>query len=149
MELFKPLADITIPDRTPANVTQMEKYAEIFFYLEFPILMYWKDHPHLKDKTVISTFKQLIKQFDNDTDSLAGIISRAVRVELMRLNQEGKTFTYGEVISCVRLLKKIAKTHKSPNGRGYLHWVETFFRGQLPETDKEMKAYIQQYESWF
>ena len=65
MEPCIPLADITEPDRTPANVTQMHKYAEIFFCLEFPILLYWKDHPHLKDKTVIATFNQLKKHFDN------------------------------------------------------------------------------------
>lgn len=143
------LADITDPDRTPADVTQMDEYAEIFFCLEFSILRYWKNHSRLKDKKVISTFKRLIKSFDDNTESsLAGILSREVKAELIRLKEEGRTFTYGEIISCVRLLKKIAKIHKSPDGRGYLRWVETFFRGQLPETEKEMRDYILKYESW-
>jgi len=143
-----PLEELTEPDRTPVAVTAMEHYAGIYFYIEYPILLYWKKHPHLKDKKVISVFKKLIKNFDHHKgSSLEGIISRAVKAELLRSKvEEGRIYTYGEVISCVRLLKNIAKTHRSSNGRGYLHWVETFFVGKLPETKEEIKEYILKYE---
>lgn len=145
-----PLEELTEDDRKMVNVTKMEEYAGIFLFIEYPVLKYWHEHPKLRDKDVLSTFKKLITSFDNHKEgSLAGIISRSVKCELIRQRkEEGKVYTYGEVISCVRLLKKILKIHKSPHGKGYLYWVETFFRGKLPETREEMLKYILKYESW-
>jgi hypothetical protein len=144
-----PLAQLTEDDRKMVDVTKMEEYTLIFFHIEHAVLRYWYKHPTLKDRDVLSTFKKLIKNFDNHKEgSLAGIISRSVKYELIRQRkEEKKVYTYGEVISCVRLLKKILKIHKAPNKRGYLHWVETFFEGKLPETEEEITEYIRQYES--
>lgn len=142
------LAELTEDDRKTVDVTKMEEYAGIFLYIEYNIIKYWYEHPSLKDRDVLSTFKKLITSFDNHKEgSLAGIISRSVKYELIRQREEGKVYTYGEVISCVRLLKKILKVHKAPHGRGYLYWVETFFGGKLPETTEEILEYILQYES--
>lgn len=143
------LAELTEKDRKIVNVTKMEEYLVIFFNVESQILLYWKEHPHLKDKKVIFTFKKLEKNFDNHKEtSLAGRISRAVKEGLIQSKkEENKSYTYGEVISCIKLLKKIAKIHKSPNGRGYLYWVEAFFEDRLPETKEEMREYIWFHES--
>jgi hypothetical protein len=145
-----PLAELTRNDKKIVDVTNMEEYTGILINIEYPILLYWKEHPHLKDKTVISIYKQLIRNFDNHRKlSLAAMISHLAKRELIRYREEeGKIFTYGEVISCVRLLKKIARIHKAPHGRGYLYWIEAFFKEKMPETEIQIKQYIFKYENW-
>lgn len=144
-----PLTEFVRDDRKRADVREMEKYAEIFFSIEYTILIYWKKHPKLKDKEVISAFKKLKYDFDSHKEqSLAGTISHSVKAMLahMMVTQK-RIYTYGEIISCVSLLKRIAKMHKAPHGRGYLYWVRTFFEGELPETQEEILEYILKYES--
>ena len=123
------LRELTEKDRKIVDVTKMEEYYVIFFNVESQILLYWMEYPHLKDKKVVSTFKKLEKNFDNHKEtSLAGRISRAVKEGLIQSKkEENRSYTYGEVISCIKLLKKIAKIHKSPSGRGYLFWIGAFF----------------------
>lgn len=143
-----PLRELTENDRKAVDVTKMGEYAIIFFNVEHQIVLYWMEHPHLKDRTVIATLKNLTKNFDKHKESsLAWRISRAVKEGLLISEIEGRVYTYGEVISCLRLLKRIAKIHRAPHGRGYLFWVQTFFAGKIPETQKEIREYIQKYES--
>lgn len=61
--------------------------------------------------------------------------------------ERGRSYTYGEIISCVRLLIKLVKQHRSPSGIGYLQWIKTFYEGNMPKTDEEMRDYIEKYES--
>jgi hypothetical protein len=143
-----PLSELTENDRKIVDVTDMEEYAVIFFNIEYQILVYWKQHPHMKDKTVLHALITLTRSFDNQKESsLAGRIARAVKEGVHSSRKEGKVYTYGEVISCLKLIKKIVKIHRAPHGRGYLYWVETFFQGRLPETEEEIKNYILKYES--
>lgn len=149
-ELTYPLlAELVKDNKERVDVTAMEKYAEIFFSIEQTILDYWEEHPKLKDKVVLSAFKKLIYDFDSHIEtSLAGRISESVKEMLVYMMvKKEKVYTYGEIISCVKLLKKIAKIHKAPHGRGYLYWVRTFLKGSLPQTKKEMREYILKYES--
>jgi hypothetical protein len=143
------LADLTGDDKRRVDVTDMEEYSAILFSIEYTILSYWRNHSRIKDKKVISTLKKLIRNFDDYRESsLAGRISKVVKKALVTAKEkENRTYTYGEVISCLQLLKKIAKIHKAPHGRGYLHWIEAFFEERLPETKREMLEYILKYES--
>ena len=75
-------------------------------------------------------------------------ISESVKGQLVLNIIEGeRSYTYGEIISCVRLLIKLVKQHRSPSGIGYLHWIKTFYEGNMPKTESEIREYIQKYES--
>ena len=108
----------------------------------------WQGKPILKDKTVISAYRKLTKDFDKQKKgSLASEISLHVKAELVRNRIEGgRDYTYGEIMSCLKYLIKIAKNHNSPSGRGYLQWIKTIFEGNMPETGEEILEYILKHE---
>lgn len=143
-----PLSQLVEADRKRIVIKNMADYAEILFSIEEPILSYWKENPKLKDRDVLFAFAKLLKRFDNHKEQyLPGRISISLKEMLVYEKEKGRTYTYGEVVSCLTLLKNIAKTHRSPNGRGYLQWIQTFFEGNLPETEEEILEYIRKYES--
>ena len=143
------LAELVENGNGNVAIEDIADYHEIFVSIESVVLFMWQENPALKDKTVLSAYNKLKKDFDGQKEgSLAYNISQSVKGQLMLNRIEGeRSFTYGEIISCVRLLIKLVKQHRSPSGIGYLQWIKTFFEGNMPKTDQEIWDYIEKYES--
>ena len=145
----RPLAELVEKGDGKVAIEDIADYHEIFASIEAVVLFMWQEHPALKDKTVLSAYNKLKKDFDGQKKgSLAYTISRSVKGQLMLNRIEGeRSYTYGEIISCIRLLIKLVKQHRSPSGIGYLQWIKTFYEGNMPKTDVEIWKYIEKYES--
>lgn len=143
------LAELVENGNGNVAIEDIADYHEIFVSIEYVVLFMWQENPALNDKTVLSAYNKLKKDFDGQKEgSLAYNISQSVKGQLMLNRIEGeRSFTYGEIISCVRLLIKLVKQHRSPSGIGYLQWIKTFFEGNMPKTDQEIWDYIEKYES--
>ena len=148
-DVNRPLAELIESGNEKVLFEDIADYYELFFSIENTVLNIWQKKPFLKDKTVLSAYNKLKKDFDGEKEgSLANEISKSVKALLVQNKLEGeRSYTYGEINSCVKHLIKLVKQHRSPSGIGYLHWIKTFFEGNMPETDKEISDYIDEYES--
>jgi len=148
-DVNRPLAELAESGNDKVLFEDIGDYYEIFFSIENTVLNIWQKKPFLKDKTVLSAYKKLKKDFDGQKEgSLADEISKSVKALLVLNKLEGeRSYTYGEINSCVKHLIKLVKQHRSPNGIGYLYWIKTFFEGNMPKTRAEIWKYIQKYES--
>ena len=144
-----PFTELVESGNKKVSFKDIDDYHEIFYSIESTVLNFWQKKPALKDKTVLSAYNKLKKDFDGQKQgSLADEISKSVKALLVHNKLEGeRSYTYGEIISCVKLLIKLVKQHRSPSGIGYLHWIKTFFEGNMPSTKSEIKDYIEKYES--
>ncbi len=147
-DVNRPLAELVESGNGKVAIEDIAKYHEIFASIELVVLFMWQENPALNDKTVLSAYNKLKKDFDSQKKgSLAYTISQSVKGQLMLNRIEGeRSYTYGEIISCVRLLIKLVKQHRSPSGIGYLHWIKTFYGGNMPKTDEEILEYTLKYE---
>jgi len=147
-DVYRSLVELVENSREKVVIEDMGDYYEIFFSIESTVLNFWQKKPALKDKTVLSAYHKLKKDFDGQKKgSLADEISKSVKALLVQNKLEGeRSYTYGEIISCVKYLIKLVKQHRSPSGIGYLHWIKTFFEGNMPKTDEEILEYILKYE---
>ena len=148
-DVNRPLAELVESSREKVVIEDMGDYYDIFFSIEYIVLNFWEKKPALKDKTVLSAYHKLKKDFDGQKKgSLADEISKSVKAMLVHNKIEGERgYTYEEIISCVKYLIKLVNQHRSPSGIGYLQWIKTFFEGNMPKTDTEMFDYIEEYES--
>jgi len=148
-DVNRPLAELVESSREKVVIADMGDYYDIFFSIEYIVLNFWEKKPALKDKTVLSAYHKLKKDFDGQKKgSLADEISKSVKAMLVHNKIEGeRSYTYEEIISCVKYLIKLVNQHRSPSGIGYLQWIKTFFEGNMPKTDTEMFDYIEEYES--
>ena len=148
-DVNRPLAELVESCNEKVLFKDIGDYYEIFFSIENTVLNIWQKKPFLKDKTVLSAYNKLKKDFDGQKEgSLADEISKSVKALLVQNKLEGeRSYTYGEINSCVKHLIKLVKQHKSPSGIGYLHWIKTFFEGNMPKTRTEIWEYIEKYES--
>ena len=148
-DVNRPLAELVENSREKVVIGDMADYYDIFYSIEYIVLNYWRKKPALNDKTVLSAYNKLKKGFDGQKKgSLADEISKSVKAMLVYNKIEGeKSYTYEEIISCVKYLIKLVKQHRSPSRIGYLQWIKTFFEGNLPQTDTELFDYIDEYES--
>ncbi len=72
-------------------IKDMADYAEIFYSIEYQILIYWMENPTLKDSNVLSTFYRLLKNFDNHREQyLTGRIERSVKEMLRYQRKKGQ-----------------------------------------------------------
>ncbi len=142
------LADLVESGTKKVSIENISDYHGILTSIEAAVLHTWQENTNLNDKKVLSAYNKLKKDFDGQKKgSLADKISQSVKGQLMLYKSEdNKIYTHGEIISCVKILIKIAKNHKSPNGIGYLHWIKTFYEGNMPETEEDMLEYAQKYE---
>ncbi len=148
-DLLDPLTAFVKPDKREVVIADMEDYADVFYAVEYTVMCIWQDDPALEDRDVISAYKKLLKDFDGGEEgSLVDEISKSVKAMLLYRRLDGREdYTHGEIVSCLKFLVNIARQHKSPSGRGYLHWLRVFFEGKLPVTEGEMLDYILRYES--
>ncbi|NOR59973.1 MAG: hypothetical protein GQ469_05015 [Methanosarcinales archaeon] len=148
-DVNRPLAELVENSREKVVIEDMGDYFEIFFCIESTVLNFWQKEPALKDKTVLSAYHKLKKDFDRQKKgSLADEISKSVKALLMFNKIDGeRSYTHEEIISCVKYLIKLVNQHRSPSRIGYLQWIQTFFEGNMPITDKEISDYIDKYES--
>ncbi|MDO9536726.1 MAG: hypothetical protein Q7J68_00215 [Thermoplasmata archaeon] len=144
-----PLGELTINNKAGVRILDMEDYLDVFFSIERTVMEYWESHPNITDRDVQSTFDSLLRNFDNQKeDTLASEISKGVKAMLILGRRTGnEDYTIGEIFSCIRFLKGIAKNHKSPDGIGYLKWTRAFFEGRMPETPEEIAKYIFEEET--
>ena len=147
-DVNRPLAELVESGNGKVAIEDIADYHEIFASIESVVLFMWQENPALKDKTVLSAYNKLKKDFDSQKKgSLAYTISQSVKGQLMLNRIKGeRSYTYGEIISCVRLLIKLVKQHRSPSGIGYLQWIKTFYEGNMPQTDEEILEYTLKYE---
>ena len=148
-DVNRPLAELVENSRKKIVIEKMGDYHEIFCSIEYIVLDFWQKKPALKDKTVLSAYHKLKKDFDGQKKgSLADEISKSVKAMLVLNKIEGeRSYTYEEIISCVKYLIKLVNQHRSPSRIGYLQWIKTFFEGNMPITDTEISDYIDEYES--
>ncbi len=148
-DVNRPLAELVESSREKVVIEDIGDYYDIFFSIESTVLNFWQKKPALKDKTVLSAYHKLKKDFDGQKEgSLADEISKSVKAMLVHNKIEGeRSYTYGEINSCVKHLIKLVNQHRSPSRIGYLQWIQTFFEGNMPKTDTEIWEYIQKYES--
>ena len=148
-DVNRPLAELVESSREKVVIEDMGDYYDIFFSIEYIVLNFWEKKPALKDKTVLSAYHKLKKDFDGQKKgSLADEISKSVKAMLVHNKIEGeRSYTYEEIISCVKYLIKLVNQHRSPSRIGYLQWIKTFFEGNMPITDTEISDYIDEYES--
>ncbi|MBC2699516.1 MAG: hypothetical protein HF976_00620 [ANME-2 cluster archaeon] len=148
-DVNRPLAELVENSKEKVIIEDIAEYSEIFFSIEYIVLNFWQKKPALKDKTVLSAYHKLKKDFDGQKKgSLADEISKSVKALLVLNKIDGeRSYTYEEIISCVKYLIKLVNQHRSPSRIGYLQWIKTFFEGNLPQTDKEISDYIDEYES--
>ena len=148
-DVNRPLAELVESGNEKVLFEDIGDYYEIFFSIESTVLNFWQKKPALKDKTVLSAYHKLKKDFDGQKKgSLADEISKSVKAMLVHNKIEGeRSYTYGEINSCVKHLIKLVNQHRSPSRIGYLQWIQTFFEGNMPKTDTEIWEYIQKYES--
>ena len=148
-DVNRPLAELVESGNEKVLFEDIGDYYEIFFSIENTVLNIWQKKPALNDKTVLSAYHKLKKDFDGQKKgSLADEISKSVKAMLVHNKIEGeRSYTYEEIISCVKYLIKLINQHRSPSRIGYLQWINTFFEGNLPITDTEIGDYIEKYES--
>jgi hypothetical protein len=148
-DVNRPVAELVERGNKKVLFEDIDEYYEIFYSIESTVLNFWQKKPALNDKTVLSAYNKLKKDFDGQKkDSLADEISKSVKALLVFNKIEGKRgYNYGEINSCIKILIKLVKQHRSPSGIGYLHWIKTFFEGNMPKTKSEIRKYIQKYES--
>ena len=147
-DVNRPLAELVESGNEKVLFEDIGDYYEIFFSIEYTVLNFWQKKPALKDKTVLSAYHKLKKDFDGQKKgSLADEISKSVKAVLVLNKIEGeRSYTYEEIISCVKYLIKLVNQHRSPSRIGYLQWIKTFFEGNMPITDTEISDYIDEYE---
>lgn len=143
-ELDVPLNTLVINNKGRVNTKEMDKYIEIYMSIETTVMTLWKERKNVNDKIVLSAYKSLLRDFDHQQKgSLESEIAKCVKATLlMRKREKLKDFTYGEILSCIYTLIEIIKIHQSQDGIGYLKWVENFFTGNMPTTEKEMTEYM-------
>ena len=147
-DVDQPFENLVGSSKRKVVIDDISDYTDIFYSIESVVLLAWQENPVINDKKVLSAYNKLKKDFDGQKKgSLADEISKSVKAQLVLSGIEGCTYTHGEIISCVKTLIKIAKNHRSPNGIGYLHWVKTFFEGNMPENSEDILEYIEKYES--
>lgn len=148
-DINQPLANLVGSSKAKVVIDDISDYFEIFHSIESVVLFAWQKNPALNDKKVLSAYNKLKKSFDGQKKgSLADDISKSVKGQLVLGRMDGYSmYTHGEILSCIKTLIKIAKNHRSPNGTGYLHWIKTFFEGNMPETPEDIFDYIEKYES--
>jgi len=148
-DVNRPLAELVENSREKVLFEDIGDYYEIFFSIESTVLNFWQKKPALNDKTVLSAYHKLKKDFDGQKKgSLADEISKSVKAMLVHNKIEGeRSYTYGEINSCVKHLIKLVNQHRSPSRIGYLHWIQTFFEGNMPITEIDICEYIDKYES--
>lgn len=143
-----PLSDMVTGNKTRVEITDMEDYYDVLYAIENTTYYYWLSHQKLRDKDVYSAWKRLKKTFDNlEEGTLLSEIAKAVKaILIIRENNGNRKYSHGEILSCLIHLTKLARNHRSPDGQGYLKWTTTFFRGELPETEDEIRQYIRENE---
>ena len=148
-DVNRPLAELVESGNEKVLFEDIGEYSEIFFSIESTVLNIWQKKPALKDKMVLSAYHKLKKDFDGQKKgSLADEISKSVKTMLVLNKIEGeRSYTYEEIISCVKYLIKLVNQHRSPSRIGYLQWIKTFFEGNMPKTRAEISDYIDEYES--
>ncbi len=148
-DVNRPLAELVENSKEKVVIDDMADYHEIFYSIEYIVFNFWQKKPALKDKNVLSAYHKLKNDFDaQKKGSLADENSKSVKALLVYNKIDGeRSYTYEEIISCVKYLIKLVKQHRSPSKIGYLQWIKTFFEGNLPETRKEIRKYIDKYES--
>ncbi len=148
-DVNRPLAELVENSREKVVIEDMGDYFEIFFSIESTVLNFWQKKPALNDKTVLSAYHKLKKDFDGQKKgSLAYEISKSVKALLVFNKIDGERgYTYEEIISCVKYLIKLVNQHRSPSRIGYLQWIKTFFEGNMPITEIDICEYIEEYES--
>ena len=146
--MSQPLADLVESGTRKVSEENVADYQGILTCIEAAVLYAWQENPNLNDKKVLSAYNKIKKDFDGQKKgSLADEISQSVKGQLMLYKiEDNKIYTHGEIISCVKFLIKIAKNHKSRNGIGYLHWIKTFYEGNMPTTEEAILEHIQKYE---
>jgi len=148
-DVNRPLAELVENSREKVVIEDMGDYYEIFYSIEYIVLNFWQKKLALNDKTVLSAYHKLKKDFDGlKKGSLADEISKSVKAVLVFNKIEGeRSYTYEEIISCVKYLIKLVNQHRSPSRIGYLQWIQTFFEGNMPITEIDICEYIDKYES--
>ena len=148
-DVNRPLAELVENSREKVVIEDMGDYYEIFYSIEYIVLNFWQKKPALNDKTVLSAYHKLKKDFDGQKKgSLADEILKSVKAVLVFNKIEGeRSYTYEEIISCVKYLIKLVNQHRSPSRIGYLQWIQTFFEGNMPITEIDICEYIDKYES--
>jgi len=143
-EIRKPIASLVLPDAAEVDATDMGKYSDIFFALESMIFTGWRQQPSLDDKEVLEALDTALSDLDSQPEgSFAWILATSLKARLMfRKGRGGKDFTMGEIVSCIRLLARIAREHENSTGDGYLRYLRAFFTTGLPETAKEHVDYL-------
>ena len=126
-----PISKLVINNKKRVKINDMADYYDIFFAIENTTLLYWNSHPNITDEDVVNAFNKLLQDFDvRDEETLASEISKGVKaILILRKWDKKRDYTMGEIISCVSLLIKLAKEHKSPDGIGYLKWIRVFLKG--------------------
>jgi len=143
-----PMESLVAPDRTLVNASKMDEYSNIYLAIEATVMDRQKARPSLKDRNVLSALRKLKKGFEGHKEnSLEAKIAKNLKIMLALRRKGGEEdYTMGEINSCIRSLIKIVKSHASPSGMGYLHWIEAFFEDRLPVTEKEISKYIKKEE---
>jgi hypothetical protein len=143
-----PLSTLVINKHNAVKIRDMADYSDIFYAIENTVLQVWFEDPRLNDKDVLYAYTLLLKDFDHQQDaSLACEIAKSVKAFLLyRKQDKQKDYTYGEITSCLFLLRTIAKDHHSADGVGYLKWIRTFYDGNMPTDVNEIIKYIFQNE---
>lgn len=147
-EVKMPLKELVTPNRSRVKIKDMADYSDIFYGAESVVLHFFKNFPELKDQDIIASYNALLHDFDSQEEgTLADEIGKSIKAQLIfRKRRKERPYSWGEIESCLFLLKKLAFQHKSSDGIGYLKWVRTFFEGKLPETPEEHLKYILEHE---
>lgn len=144
-----PISMLVLGSKKPVEIIDMADYADIFFAIENTVLHFVSESDtNVIDQDVLKAYNYLLKDFDNHKeDTLESEISKSIKAFLIMRKKNGERgYTYGEIISCVKFLIKIANDHKSPDGLGYIRWVKTFLEGNMPKSIDEIVEYIFQNE---
>jgi len=143
-----PLIELVTGNKTRVEITDMADYHDVFYAIEYTIFQYWLSHPEIRDKDVYAVFKRLKKTFDKlEEDTLPSEIAKAVKAILIVKKERGQgMYSHGEILSCLMFLTQLARNHRSSDGIGYLKWTAVFFRGEMPETEEEIRQYIRENE---
>lgn len=147
-DVMVPLSDLVTGNKTRVEITDMSDYYDVFYPIENMIYHYWLSHPDIRDKDVYAVFKRLKKTFDNlEEGSLASEVSKSLKAILIDKKNRGQgMYSHGEILSCLMFLTQLARNHRSSDGIGYLKWTAAFFRGELPETEEQVREYIRKNE---
>ena len=147
-ELETPLIALVDPKKTKVRIKDMADYYEIFMGAEGTIFHLMKQDNDLNDKKVILAYDSLLRDFDGrEKGSLADHVGKGIKAFLLlRKKSTKKDFTFGEIMSCLLLMKKLAIQHRSSDGHGYLKWIKAFFEGNMPTNPIDMLLYIKKNE---